>query len=96
MSETITILLRLLSLLRLMLRLVPGDDERSAIKNTIAKAIEDDLGEDDVRNVNAICSARCAAMAGPRWTIGVNPGRKRTPIEPCGETCGCRVSANHW
>ncbi len=51
MSEIITIVLKLISLLNLMLQLVPGEEERAAIKNTVAKAIDGDLGEDDVRDM---------------------------------------------
>ncbi len=51
MSEIVTIILKLLGAFRVLLQFIPSEEERAAIKNTVAKAIDGDLDEDDVRDM---------------------------------------------
>lgn len=51
MSELITIILKMIGALRVLLQFIPDEHERAAIKNTVAKAIDGDLDEDDVQDM---------------------------------------------
>ena len=51
MSEIISIILKLIGTFRILLQLVPSEEERSAIKNVVAKAIDGDLEESDVQDM---------------------------------------------
>ncbi|MGI9503618.1 MAG: hypothetical protein ACR2RE_11245 [Geminicoccaceae bacterium] len=51
MSEVITVILKLLGTIRVLMQLIPSEEERSAIKSIIAKAIAGDLDESDVKDI---------------------------------------------
>ena len=51
MSEIISMILKLIGTFRILLQLIPSEEERSAIKNVVAKAINGDLDESDVQDM---------------------------------------------
>ena len=51
MSEIISIILKLIGTFRSLLQLIPSEEQRSAIKNVVAKAIDGDLDESDVQDM---------------------------------------------
>ena len=51
MSEIISMILKLIGTFRILLQLVPSEEERSAIKNVVAKAFDGDLDETDVQDM---------------------------------------------
>ncbi|MGI9502764.1 MAG: hypothetical protein ACR2RE_06885 [Geminicoccaceae bacterium] len=51
MSEVITVILKLLGTIRVLLQLIPSEEERSAIKSIVARAIAGDLDESDIKDI---------------------------------------------
>ena len=51
MSEIISMILKLIGAFRILLQLVPSEEDRSAIKNVVSRAIDGDLDESDVQDM---------------------------------------------